>query len=932
MLKTQPMVETAKPALRRRCSSKPNTSRGNAAPLLLKQHSVPKTLFSLLVIVLLLPIGWPAIAQEIDFEQNEIISDDNLLIVDIHMGQYKLAENVFVYTPPEANLIPLQPFFEAIEFPIEVEPNELRAFGWFLSPDNTFDLNVNNKSIIVGNEKSKLSGQELIISDDIDLYADLALIADWFDLNITMDKGRLRIKIEYDDKLPILQRLARDKKRDRVLNAKAQKQIPVKNDRYRLISPVMIDVNSGYTYIDQSEQSEVTPDSPESDSFLNLQATADFLFMETYFASSKPANVEETEKTLTFTKRPNKPGGSMLGGVEFATAGDVFAVSDSLIFDGGRGLGAELQFGGVSTDSDFGKKVIEGDGPPGWEVELYRNGTLVEFSIIGNDGRYRFEDVAVEYGENIFDIRLFGPQGQERSFRENIRVGNEMIPKGEVVARISKADLNDSVFDNEIVAVNPQLPNEKTFMQIKTGVTDWLGVGLTYAERKGLGASAQDLKYGGLNLSGALPGISLALDLYSQEDGGDAFALSGQTRIGSNAISFLHKDYDNFVSDRNQTGQLNYESELRITGLASFFPQPVSYQLTTERNEFINDNVVTQVDARIGFQFLNGRVTSESNYVHSNVSDESTWQGQTSYLRTLSQQVSLRASTSYSIEPVEEFTNASASAVWRPFPRLRAQFGFNSDLTEKGTNSFDLSSSYLFDAITLSLTATAVEGGDKVLTLSSEFSLGKEADSTWSLSGLSRARSGRAIARVYLDNDDDGRYSSGDEPLEGIEFAGRSEWDNKSTDQNGIVHLYGLSGGIPTRVKLKTNTLEDAYWKPAVEEFRVASHAGGLQRLNFPVTVTVEAEGTIEFEKNGRRQPVGGMPIIVEDTSGNIVAKTITEFDGFYVIEGLRKGEYLLKIDPKAIERFKIKAFKPVPFYADPDEGIIYIDMIVLSI
>jgi len=872
------------------------------------------------------------IAEDIGFEQTEIISDDNLLIVDIHMGPYKLAENVFVYTPPEANLIPLQPFFDALEFPIEVEPNELRAFGWYLSPENTFDLNANKQSLTIGKDKATLSGNELIISDDIDLYVDLALIATWFDLDITMDKGRLRIKIEPDDKLPIIQRLARDKKRDRILNAKAQKQLPIKNDRYRLISPVMVDVTTGYTYIDQSEQSEASPDSPESDDFLNLQATADLLFMEAYFASSKPANVEETEKTLTLTKRPNKPGGRMAGGIEFATAGDIFSVSDSLIFDGGRGLGAELQFGGVSTDSDFGKKVIEGDGPPGWEVELYRNGTLVEFSVIGNDGRYRFEDVAVEYGENIFDIRLFGPQGQERSFRENIRVGNEMIPKGEIVARISHADLNDSVFDNEIVTLNPEIPDEKTFMQIKTGITEWLGAGLTYAQRKGLGADAKDLNYGGLNLSGALPGISLALDFYSQEDGGDAFALSGQTRLGSNAISFLHKDYDEFVSDRNETGQLNYESELRVTGLASFFQQPISYQLTTERSEFNNENVVTQVDGRLGFQFLNGRVTSESTYVHTNISPESTWQGQTSYLRTLNQQVSLRASTSYTIEPTEEFTSAGASVVWRPYPRFRSQAGFNSDLTEKGTNSFDFSTSYLFDAITLSLTALVEEGGDKVLTLSTEFSLGKEADSTWSLSGLSRARSGRAIAKVYLDNDDDGRYSQGDEPLEGIQFTGRNEWTNKATDQNGIVHLYGLNGSYPTKVKLNTNTLEDAYWKPATQELRVASHAGGLQRLNFPVSVTVEAEGTIEFEKAGKRQPVGGMPIIIEDTTGKVVARTITEFDGFYVIEGLRKGNYVLKIDQKAIDRFKIKAFKPVPFYADPEQGIIYIDMIVLSI
>ena len=71
------------------------------------------------------------------FDYESLLNDDNLLIVDIHLGRYKLAENVFIYTSPEATLIPLQPLFDSIDFPIEVDPVALKAYGWFIE-ENIF--------------------------------------------------------------------------------------------------------------------------------------------------------------------------------------------------------------------------------------------------------------------------------------------------------------------------------------------------------------------------------------------------------------------------------------------------------------------------------------------------------------------------------------------------------------------------------------------------------------------------------------------------------------------------------------------------------------------------------------------------------------------------------------------------------------------------
>ena len=48
----------------------------------------------------------------------------------------------------------------------------------------------------------------------------------------------------------------------------------------------------------------------------------------------------------------------------------------------------------------------------GWDAELYRNGQLLAFAENRADGRYEFIDVPLLYGQNRFEVVLYGPQGQ----------------------------------------------------------------------------------------------------------------------------------------------------------------------------------------------------------------------------------------------------------------------------------------------------------------------------------------------------------------------------------------------------------------------------------------------------------------------------------------------------------------------------------------
>lgn len=61
--------------------------------------------------------------------------------------------------------------------------------------------------------------------------------------------------------------------------------------------------------------------------------------------------------------------------------------------------------------ADFTVAPLVGDLAPGWEVELYRNDRLLDFTRTDAEGRYRF-DVPVRYGQNPVELVAYGPHGE----------------------------------------------------------------------------------------------------------------------------------------------------------------------------------------------------------------------------------------------------------------------------------------------------------------------------------------------------------------------------------------------------------------------------------------------------------------------------------------------------------------------------------------
>ena len=129
---------------------------------------------------------------------------------------------------------------------------------------------------------------------------------------------------------------------------------------------------------------------------------------------------------LRFKAYRSDPDGGLLGPLDAThfAVGDVAGPTSRLIA-GGTGRGAEVTNRPLFNPVAFDRTRFEGDLPAGWDAELYRNGQLRRLRQRRRHAALCVRRCPAAYGDNRFEIILYGPQGQQRSRVETINVGQE---------------------------------------------------------------------------------------------------------------------------------------------------------------------------------------------------------------------------------------------------------------------------------------------------------------------------------------------------------------------------------------------------------------------------------------------------------------------------------------------------------------------------
>jgi len=874
-----------------------------------------------LTILVLIPVQ--VFGAESESKQLLTLNEDQSLIVQVKYQGHVLSDAIFIYAEPDYVLVPLGELLTALEFPIDVDAERQIASGWFLSEHQTFNADFNQKTLYIQGQAQPLPEPLLVLSDGFDLYVSADYLQQWFGITANFLHSQLVLSITTQNPLPIAVRLAREKKRASLGKDVQEDSVPIIANHYQAVVLPGIDMQLSL----QNNQHEVSTD-------YSIQGSGDLMYHESRYAFSGSANTGLDSARLSLSRQGATPDHTLFLGSNSYELGDILSYSDPLILSSSSGLGVTVTRGVNLQPESFSTHVLEGDGQSGWEVELYRNGILIDFQVIPTSGRYLFDDVELIYGENIFDLILYGPQGQKRTRRETIRVGDQMISPGQMTYRLTHLREHDSLFGIDASGGASEVASALTELQGHYGLDERQTLGLGVFRQYESKEKQSPSIYQRLSVNSAWPWFTSSISYANQNQAGDAYHVIGVGRLSNLNWTLEHRAFDDFFSEQSEEGRLEQEQEISID--STYLPSSGNqwrYKVDLSRR-LLQLNEQFQLDTRVSSRWGGIRWANELglNYTPSTEvqAASQTTQGQLNLNRTKGLN-RMRAVISYGLAPEVEVNSIALTYDYVKNRTLRYQWHSNLGLESGGSRGVGFSISKKYDRITTSINADYDTQERLSILLKLDFGLRLDDKPPFIQSvqpGL--VDSGMVLARVFLDHDENKRWSEGDEPLETVSFLGRTQWEKEQTDGQGKVLLSHFDPQQPTRLRLNQLTLGDPYLHSSNPEVLVYSHAGAHTKIEFPVLMTTEVEGTVLLLKGEKTRPGSGIRLIMVNASGETVSQTRTEFDGFYFFTGIPPGSYTITVDPEEFDPAQFQS-TTVSIQASVEQGVVYAEDLVVT-
>ncbi len=854
------------------------------------------------------------------------------LILQLRWKRFILLDATVGYLSSNGVLLPLSEVAEALDFSITVYPQEGKAEGWFLRENRRFFLDVSRNEVVVEGKKKRFRANLVEVKPE-DIYVHTSLLSEWWPLDFKLELKSSVVKVFTREPLPLEERLLReqDYKGLQGRGSFAQVKYPRLDTPYEFFSLPFIDLSMSFDY---SRDEGGEGDAQENrDASYNAYITSDLLWMNMNMFVA--GNDVQNPASARFNLGRKDPEGELIWPLnlyEFSL-GDVYTPQLPLIASSKVGRGIVLSRFPLRQPTEFDRTTLRGDLPQGWEVELYRNQSLLEFQRSRPDGQYEFPNLPLLFGLNLFRLVFHGPQGQRREEIERFYVGTDLIPPGQFNYRIAFNQENVDTIkigdDSGFASAEEEDIRERKFLEMEMGISQNLALALNWA-RFPLGSI--DRSFAGLGVRTSLLGASLRIDavqditsgedlaretdpnyLMEREDGEEprrrAYQSSLLTELLGVSLSLEHARYYEFTSERvtASSDPLLSKSKMRVDTTIPLWVLPsLSFSLSVEDQEWESQAFRTTINNRLamyiaGISFSNS-VTHTLTGVGHEITNET---GSGSFLFSFRiDRLSVRSNTSYNTQPDSGASSSSLTFDYIQMDGDSLRFVVNhSFIGDPPVTSMTGSFSTKFRALSLggNLTYSTAKFISAGLSLSFGFGVEPREGSIAMRPGM--AGNGAASARVFLDNNQNHVFDEGDEPLEGVKF---KQHGDEESDEEGIVFLTGLRTHLPINLAIETASLEDPFWKPLKTGVEIIPRPGHTVEVDFPVVITGEIDGTVFLLRGEEEKGVSNAQVQLIDSEGKVVKEVKSEFDGFYLLDSIPPGRYRIRIAPEQIERLSL--------------------------
>jgi hypothetical protein len=798
------------------------------------------------------------------------------LLLEVRLDTHLLSDGISAYQQQGAVLLPLGEMARLLTIAIRSDGEGGQASGYILDEQRGFRLDLARRSVQHGGRTEPFD-PALVRREGDEIYVASSLLAAWLPAAFEIDLPSLSLRVQPREKLPVQARFERlVQVARRSATAAADAALPRVDSPYALASMPFIDQTIG---ADLRRGAEGRATSASVTSYL----TGDLLGAQAALYINSSAQPHGPAARLTLAR--HDPDAGLLGALHARSvvAGSMAAPGVSHI-----ALGSALGNGVLVSNRALGQPMqverhqLQGDLPPGWDVELYFNDALIGVQQSRADGRYSFDDLALIYGANEFRLVFHGPLGQLRVERHSFLIEQARLAPGDLVYSLA--------------AQRDETGHARSVVQVDWGLGRRVSAS---AAMVGMQAGAHGKRYASLGLQAYLDSVMLHASAVRSDGGGALAQLGVRTRLAGVALNASHAWSDLFISDFYQAG-IRARTDLRIDGQLAALP--LVLQLRRERMASGLDNLDaaarvsayragTALSHALHWQSLGGRTLADGMLQLSHRVAGMGISGQLAY--ALAPHAALSTVSLAADKHLSEGYLLSAG-IDRAFSgrHTRLSGSINKSL---GSYGFGIHAHY------------ARRGGYGV-GVQLFFSAGREPRrARWITDAVPMAGSGSLSLRAFVDRNRNGSMDDGEAPIPGAGFLLNGSSHMARTDAAGLAWIGRLAPNQSTAIALDPATLDDPQWQPLQPGLQLVPRAGKVDELDFAVGVVGEIDGTAYLVRDGARRPAGDLEVQLMEGE-RVLAQAVTGADGYYTFTGVAPGAYTLRLAPAQLARLKLTA------------------------
>jgi len=844
------------------------------------------------------------------------LDENDLLLVEVVLDRLNITDSLPVYASQVGLLIPVGELSRLLDADLNVQLGEKRIVGTIGEARRSVVADLPSGVVRVdGNLQLLLAGDMVVGANDI--YVRASLLEKLLPVRVRLDEAALRLELVAREPLPIQSRL------DRLAKLRGlQSGGSAPNDVYHVDSPPALVTLPSFDVLVEAGAQERPPSYPYR---YDVRAGGDLLYSN--FQGYVGSDQKGRPVTARMLLERRDAEGEALGPLGFtrASAGDIFTPALPLGARSLAGRGVSLSNAPLTQTSIFGRVDLRGELPLGYDVELYVNDVLRSGQSTPVQGRYEFRDVPLQRGVNIIRIVAYGPRGERTEDVRVVNVGGGQLEPGQFNVDLGVAQQERTVVrfpsrDSNVIA-SPGVGDMRITANMAYGLSENVTLAGGLASYSPSGGSERLLATAGVRTS--IAGVATQIDGAADERGGTAVALALAGEWMKISTIVRHSEYGGGFVDETiprggdgrplrRSSEINLDWQLRPS---RGFAIPFSFRMT--RDQFANGDRnwagLLRASAPVGGLYLSTGFDFERTepVLGSAVNRLS---GLISLSSFALFQWQLRAAVDYQLLPNLRLGALSLVADRNIGESTAVRIGLGQSFQGDRDSTIQISAIRRLPFADLSLDAQySRPRNDWRLGLQLAFSLVPDPIGGGYLPRRPGAASGgNAAIQAFLDDNGNGRFDQGEEPVAGVVTSG-SGGEEIVTDDKGRALVTGLGYGTVAQVRTSLDNvqLDNVAGPPPVAEF--TPRAGTVAVITYPIQAKGEVMITITVRRGDRKVGLSAVMLRVVNENGE-AHEGRTEFDGSALFDALRPGTYRLEIEETQARRLNMRLAEQVSF------------------